>query len=273
MAPKNKLLLLLSFSLVLTAALSSCKSNKENNFDASEISTVKTLPENHKQFIANFYPDAVEANQNIMRKRAMLIDLRDDYRHVVHKKRKLKTLNKLAADYKMGDNYFTDSISKSEYKQKIDSLLHRVDYIPEKLIMAQAIIESGWGKSKFAREINNYFGIHCYTAGCGRYPDNVENPKFMVKSFSTRGACIEEYVWLLNTGYAYHDLRARRIELREDNKYPNAKLLAEGLTRYSEKGDEYISLIKSIINNYLPKDLEAFTKYYNAGEPELSPES
>ena len=34
--------------------------------------------------------------------------------------------------------------------------------------------------------------------------------------------------------------------------------LAEGLARYSQKGEAYISLIQNLIRNYIPQDLELF---------------
>lgn len=242
----------------------------EASFNKEAIATVRDLPDGHKKFIAEFYPNVVEANKAIMLNRAELINLRDDYYHVIRLKRKLDKVNNLAAEYRFGDNFFDESLSREEYVKRIDTLLFRVDYIPEKLVMAQAIIESGWGGSKFSKEINNYFGIHCYTPGCGRPPSSVENPSFWVKSFPTIESCIEEYLWLLNTGYAYRGLRLTRQELRSTKQYPDAILLAEGLKKYSEKGTEYIDLVESIINNYLPQNLDEFVKYVNSGEPELS---
>ncbi len=245
----------------LIALLVSCQSKKEHEYGPESVSTVKNLTESHKKFIVDFYPGAVEANKHIMLKRAMLIDLRNDYRHVIIKKRKLKELNAIAEAYRFGDDFFNENTTRDAFTQKIDTLIYRVDYIPEKLVMTQAIIESGWGKSKFAQEINNYYGIHCYTPGCGRAPSKVENPDFWVKAFPTIEACIEEYLWLLNTGFAYEELRETRAALRRQGKWPDAIALAQGLTRYSEKGSEYIDLIDSIIKNYLPKDLEAFVDH------------
>lgn len=260
---------ILWFSLVIFM-LASCHSKKENHFNPESMSTVKDLTKSHIKFIVDFYPSAVEANKQIMLKRAMLIDLRNDYRHVIVKKRKLNELNELAKEYRFGDAYFNSATTREAYLQQIDTLIYHVDYIPEKLVMTQAIIESGWGKSKFAREINNYYGIHCYTPGCGRAPSQVENPNFWVKSFPTIEACIEEYLWLLNTGFAYEDLRKTRAELREKGGWPDAMALARGLERYSEKGSEYIELIDSIIKNYLPKDLEAFVNYVQNQPSETS---
>ncbi|MFP4470873.1 MAG: glucosaminidase domain-containing protein [Bacteroidota bacterium] len=234
-----------------------CK-NGQAEISESDTTTVKTLPEGHKDFIAKFYPGVVDANQEIMLQRAKILDLRNDYAHVVRRGIKIKWLNDLAEEYRFSDDFFNNSLSRSEYKSRIDSMLWRVDKIPAKLVIAQAIIESGWGKSGFARNYNNYFGIHCYTPGCGPAPSGVENPKFYVKSFPSIEDCVEEYLWLLNTGFAYEGLRRQRHELREEDRFPDALEMAKGLTRYSVKGSEYIEMVHTIINNYLPPNLEAF---------------
>ena len=247
--------------------LVSCNSAK---FDEEDIATVKELTDSHKNFIVDFYPNAVEANKKIKLDRALLIDLKNDYRHVIVKGHKLDKLNAIGANYRIGDSIFSGDISRAEYQKLIDTLLFRVDYIPEKLVMAQTIIESGWGKSKFSQEINNYYGIRCYTPGCGVRPSGVESPKFYVKSFPSKEACIEEYMWLLNTGFAYEHFRERRLELRQSGDYPNAIMVAQGLLRYSEKGSEYITLIESIINNYLPPNLDEFVKYVDAQNNEIA---
>lgn len=255
--------------LFLTACFVFFVSCKNDSFNEEFVTTVKKLPKSHVNFITEFYPNAVEANQKIKLERALLINLRDDYRHVIVKGHQREKLNEIAENYRMEGVVFNDSMSKSAYKSMIDTLLYRVDYIPEKLIMAQAIIESGWGKSGFSNTINNYYGIRCYTPGCGVRPKGVDEAKFWVKSFPTKEACIEEYLWLLNTGFAYKTLRAKRRELRKSGDYPNAILLAQGLERYSEKGSKYIKLVQSIIENYLPADLDQYMKYVEAKEPEI----
>ncbi len=238
-------------------------------FDEQDIATVKELTDSHKDFIVGFYPDAVEANKKIKLDRALLIDLKNDYRHVIVKGYKLDKLNEIASSYRIGDSTFTRNLTRDGYIELIDTLLFRVDYIPEKLVMAQTIIESGWGKSKFSQEINNYYGIRCYTPGCGVRPGGVESPNFWVKAYPSKEACIEEYMWLLNTGFAYEHFRERRLELRQSGDYPNAIMVAQGLKRYSEKGSEYITLIESIINNYLPENLDEFVKYVNAEDKDV----
>jgi Bax protein len=250
---KNFTLILFVFILF---SFISCNSKKEYNEE--DIRTVKPLTEKHINFIVTFYPNVVEANEEVAEERDQILDYRDDYPSAVDRGRKRNRLNKYADKYRLTDSLFTKGMTQDEFSSSMAKLLKRVDIIPDKLVMAQAIIESGWGGSKYAKSINNYFGIHCYTPGCGKPPSAIKNPTFWVKSFPTIEDCIEEYIWNLNIGHAYKDLRKTRVELRRENNFPNAIEMAKGLERYSEKGQEYITMVRSIIKNYLPKDLDAF---------------
>lgn len=240
----------------------SCGDGPPKEYSEEDIKTVKNLSEKNIDFIVRFYPDVPEANEEILEERAKLIEYKSDYPGTIDSRRKLKRLNGIADEYRLTDSLFNDELSEDEFQSRMDKLLLRVNIIPEKLVMAQAIIESGWGTSKYALSINNYFGIHCHKPGCGEPPSAVENPTFWVKSFPNIEACISEYAWTLNTGFAYEDLRNIRGKLQSENKPLDALTIAKGLERYSEKGNEYITMVRSIIKNYLPKDLEAFVYHY-----------
>ena len=54
--------------------------------------------------------------------------------------------------------------------EDLQLLLKRVDTIPESLALAQSANESAWGTSRFATEANNFFGLWCFTRGCGLTP-------------------------------------------------------------------------------------------------------
>nr|NQU90774.1 glucosaminidase domain-containing protein [Bacteroidota bacterium] len=230
-----------------------------------------SLPDGHKQFILDFYPKIVEANNKVLADHDKIKDLRSSYQKVSGKESQLAWLNKVAGKYKFGQDMFKPNLSKDEFERLIDTLLFRVDIIPGKMVMAQAIAESGWGQSNFAKEINNYFGIHCYTPGCGQPPSGVEDPDFWVKSFPTIEKCIEAYLWTLNCGHAYVYLRTIRKDLRSTDEYPDALKMVDGLKRYSQIGNEYITLLTSIIKDYLPSNLDAFVKYSkNSTEEDIS---
>lgn len=234
---------------------------KKKKIKTNDLTTLRPLPTGHKQFILKIYPKIANANLEIEIKREGIKRLRSRYHDVVEKQQRLIWLKEIAADHKFEDSLFSSRMSEPEYHVKIDTLLTRVDIIPENLVLAQAIVESGWGKSKFAKEVNNYFGIRCFTPGCGVKPSASSDSTFWVKKFPSIEACIEEYLRILNTGFAYDNFRKARVSLRETNDFPNGMELSRRLRKYSESGSQYTNLLTSIIKNYIPNNLEAFVKY------------
>jgi Bax protein len=239
---------------------------KQKKIEADDISTLRPLPNGHRQFILNIYPKIANANLEIEIKREEIKNLRNKHKKVIEQGQRLNWLKEIAIEYKFDDSLFTQEISEHDYKLKIDTLLSRVDIIPDKLVLAQAIVESGWGKSKFAREINNYFGIRCYTPGCGVIPSEISDSTFWVKKYPAIESCIEEYLKTLNTGWAYENFRKVRISLRKSHNFPNGLELAKCLKKYSETASNYSNLLSSIIKNYIPKNLEAFVKYQGSAK-------
>ena len=145
-------------------------------------------------------------------------------------------LNNLAKKYRI------DTASKEE-------LLKVIDILPPSLVLAQAANESDWGRSRFAKDFNNYFGIWCFSKGCGVIPkERDEDAIHEVASFNSLEDCIDYYVLNINRSYAYEDLRLMRKNQRENSKPITGILLAEGLGNYAFPGDEYIESIKSLIN-------------------------
>lgn len=133
-----------------------------------------------------------------------------------------------------------------------DTLLHHIDTIPRELVMIQAANESAWGQSRFAQEGNNLFGEWCFTEGCGLVPSQRgSDAGHEVRKFDSINESVASYLHNLNTSHAYADLRNIRAELRANNQPFDALTLAEGLSRYSTRGEEYIEEIQSMIRSNL----------------------
>jgi Bax protein len=149
----------------------------------------------------------------------------------------------LAVTYELRDGS-GDPLDPNEYVE----LLNRVDIIPPSLALAQAASESGWGTSRFAREGNALFGQ--WTWGQGMTPANQRTDTlgdYRVAAFDSTALSAYSYALNLNTGNAYRGLRQRRADLRRQNLRVSGSALAETLLRYSERGQEYVDDIKSII--------------------------
>jgi Bax protein len=127
-------------------------------------------------------------------------------------------------------------------------LLNRVDIIPPALVLAQAANESAWGTSRFSRLGNNLFGEWTFKPGTGIVPaGRPEGATYEVRKFSSLYASIRSYMNNLNRNGAYRLLRKIREDLRKQDKPVTGMALARGLLRYSQRGEEYIQEIQSMI--------------------------
>ena len=141
-----------------------------------------------------------------------------------------------------------------EYEaNSLDNLIIKVDSIPVSLALAQAVIESGWGTSRFAYEGNALFGQYIWDSQTsGIVPNEREtNAKYKIKSFDTLRESVASYMKNLNTNFHYNEFRLNRFILRSNNISLDGALLAEYLYNYSIEED-YINKIKEIIqtNNF-----------------------
>ena len=130
------------------------------------------------------------------------------------------------------------------------TLLRRVDVIPASLALAQAANESGWGTSRFAREGNNYYGQWCFKRGCGMVPnDRGIRDIHEVAVFNSPSDSVASYIRNLNSHKAYKTLREIRVELRAADRSITGVELAKGLGKYSQRGQDYIKELRSIIRH------------------------
>jgi len=117
---------------------------------------------------------------------------------------------------------------------------HRV---PKELIVAQAAIETGWGKSRFANEGNNLFGIRTW---------NKDEPYLLpipwtkwpgwgVKVYETRCDSVRDYLRILNEVFAFSEFRQAR-----DSGIDDGIVLADYLSLYASN-QNYTELVKEVI--------------------------
>lgn len=127
-------------------------------------------------------------------------------------------------------------------------LLKRMDVIPPSLAMAQAANESAWGTSRFAREGNNLYGQWCFRLNCGIAPAlRPEGETYEVRVFKRPYQSVVAYVHNLNTHRTYASLRELRLAAREAGQPLDGLRLVEGLSGYSQEGQNYVEWIRQII--------------------------
>ena len=131
----------------------------------------------------------------------------------------------------------------------LEEILQRVNTIPVSLVIAQASLESGWGSSRFAQQGNNLFGIRTYNKNdMGIKPKDNLKANFKVKAYRTVDDSVADYLLLLNSHYAYNDLRIVRAFMTIFNRN-DVHVLADTLFNYSELGSEYIKMVHQHITN------------------------
>ena len=138
-------------------------------------------------------------------------------------------------------------------KEKLEQLRVKVGTAPQSFVLAQAILESGWGTSRFARDYNNYFGLHCYKDGCGAKPEKAD---VYMEIFETPGDSILGYYERLNTGSAFANFREVRYQTQDSSN--RLDKLLNTLGSYSELGlTEYKKRLMDVINH---NDLTQYDK-------------
>jgi Bax protein len=145
----------------------------------------------------------------------------------------------------------------------LDALRTRVDGVPPALALAQAIQESGWGSSRFAREGNALFGQRTWnpeTAGLD--PKRAEG--FQVRAFDNLGESVAAYLHNLNVSDAYAELRRLRAAMRADGRPLDGPALAGALQRYSEEGPAYVRKLRGLIRS---NALTAFDRAHLRDQP------
>lgn len=147
-------------------------------------------------------------------------------------------------------------------EEDLNELWNRVDIVPLSLVLAQSAEESGWGTSRFAAEGNALFGQWAWGADAIK-PKEQQSGKgdYGIARFNTPLESMRAYMMNLNSHSAYADLRKARSELRKQGRKLDGVTLAKTLTRYSERGQEYVSTLLSImnVNQLVPTD-EAYLK-------------
>ena len=217
----KKLSLLIVLASLSTLVSSASLSSFKPSFNSIEDTSVR------KEVFFNYLLPA------IYEKNTEIIALRES---IVNNELSSSELDKLATKYRL------------KKPATIEDLLTVIDILPPSLVLAQAANESNWGRSRFAEDFNNYFGIWCFVKGCGTVPKRRNaNANHEVANFNSLKDCIDYYVLTINRNYAYQDLRLIRKTYRDELKPLSGIALAEGLSNYAFPGDEYISSNQSVI--------------------------
>ena len=132
----------------------------------------------------------------------------------------------------------------------------RMDEVPVSLALAQAAKETGWGTSRFAQEGNALFGQWTWSGEGLKPKESDKNEGHKVMKFNVLQASVRAYQRNLNTHSSYENFRKARAELRDRGKPLDSIILSEYLNKYAETGDQYVDVLKKIINQNNLKDFD-----------------
>ncbi|APC91289.1 MULTISPECIES: glucosaminidase domain-containing protein [Francisella] len=255
MSTTNKKLLLKYFFVLLVlfisaAILSSNEGVKHSNTNyflesrASRIikkpdfSEIKNFKERKDVFIKYMLAAIELANKEICLQQQQIQKLKNDLgKKGLLSARQNKKLSSYLEYYKIKTNH---SIADD-----LDYLSVKVGMIPTSFVLAQAALESGWGTSRFAKDYNNYFGLHCFYEGCGV---KAQASDIYLEIFNNVPESVLGYYHRLNTGSKFVDFRITREKII-NHQLPQ-KALLDTLENYSElDGGEYKDRIISVIQH------------------------
>jgi len=212
------------------------KPQTEAKVDYSKITDVK---EKKAIFIKNTLVGINNANEEICAEEKNIDDLKNN----LNKNGKLtdketKKMQDFATFYKVD----TENQTSKDILNKLDV---KIGTAPQSFVLAQAILESGWGTSRFARDYNNYYGLHCYKDGCGA---KATGANVYMEIFKTPGDSTLGYYYRLNSGSAFAKFRDVRYKTKNDKNQLDP--LLNTLGSYSELGlKEYKKRLMNVINS------------------------
>jgi len=209
------------------------------------------VPQKKEIFYRLMLPLIVHANDMVMDRRARLQRMQeqlDSGRQLSADD--LEVLRQFSVILRITDSNTAASMGddSEQLQQVIDEALYKLDVIPAGLVLGQAAYESGYGTSRFAAEGNALFGQWTY-GGKGLVPEQQRKSlgDHRIAAFDWPFDSVRGYYINLSSHPAYEDFRRLRAELKAAGKPLNSLALADGLIRYSERGQEYVDTLKGMI--------------------------
>lgn len=225
-------------ALVFTFILTGCDTPLPTP-DKPDFASITDIKEKKSAFFNYLYPLIKQANNEVSLEQKKFQTLGQQSQAL--SLAQVSSIKKTAKTYKVK--------CETAGKACATAISNKIGMIPPSLILAQAANESAWGTSRFAVEGNNFFGQWCFKKGCGLTPaDRNTGASHEVRKFDSALDSVKSYIHNLNTSSSYKALRQLRKTALQQNKQPSGIMLAAGLLKYSERGEEYVKEIRSMIS-------------------------
>ena len=231
---------------------SQIKKLKIYEYFPADFANLEDVKKKKEIFFLVAYPMILMMNENIKIERQQIINIEKKFRNKTIHEKDIQKLEELANKYKLD----TNPLDRILFRK----LLQRINIIPVSLALGQAIIESGWGQSRFAIEGNALYGQWTYDQQQGLVPKQRDSDKtHVVKKFDKLEDSVRSYMFNINTHPAYYDFRlVRRLTsaLRLTSTAVNYKI--QYLAAYSEIGQKYVDQLEMILET---NNLQRFDKF------------
>jgi len=141
------------------------------------------------------------------------------------------------------DSVFIETIFEKYRSKNLPEINKKQHLHPNSIILAQSILETGWGDSRFFLKANNAFGIWSYNKLDNRMAaaSNREGIMIYLKKYDNIAQSVEDYFLTLANSWAFDEFRNKRYE--SDNPYE----LIWYLNKYSELRNDYVKKVGEII--------------------------
>ena len=221
----------------------------DENYNLKDIRKNKLV----KPIAIDLLPSEIKSIENTRKKKELFIQIVLPLILEENKKIKLERKTLFSILNKNSNSEAEKNWLKSKFKQygvvnrDLPTLKIRMDEIPVSLAIAQAAKETGWGTSRFAQEGNALFGQWTYTGEGIKPAKSDKNENHKVMKFKILKASVRAYQRNLNTHKSYREFRKVRAIQRDVLGDLNSLELVNYLDKYAETGNEYIKILKKII--------------------------
>jgi len=193
----------------------------------THVSGLEKLPTGQakKAFISAVLPSILVAKHEIEQRRLAIVALQE-------KKSWIREDSALFIDL------------KDRYRAKdIEDLVLRLAPMPTSIVLAQAAVESGWGKSRFFLTANNLFGVWSFNTRESRVVARRtrENKKIYLRSYPDMSQSIVDYFEILARSRSYKSLRKARHQTSDPFE------ILPHLKNFSERRVLYTNQLKKLI--------------------------
>ena len=223
---------------------------EDTNYNLKDIRIKKIV----KPISIDLLPNEIKFIENSKKKKELFIRIilplviEENNRIMIDRKRLFSILNKNSnseSEKKWLNNKFKQY---GVVNKDLTTLKIRMDEIPVSLAIAQAAKETGWGTSRFAQEGNALFGQWTWNGDGIKPAGSDDNDTHKVMKFKILKASVRAYQRNLNTHKSYKEFRKVRAIQRDVFGKMNSLELVDYLDKYAATGDEYVKILKQIID-------------------------